>query len=178
MGFFTKLKNWYLIIILSIIVAMYYNMNRHLDKFEDKLNTTITPSLQMYQSLEYWSDSFDIPKHIAYNVAYLETRYRGPFDFNYKHIKTSSAGAVGPMQIIPKWATKYVDRHITDEELKQDIDLNVMVSMKMLHTWYSIYNDWEKACGAYNSGQPISNDYAIYASNNKDYKSKWEQISK
>lgn len=179
MSFFAKLKNWYVIIILGIIAAMYYNMNRRLDEFEDKLNlTTKTISLQMYESLERWSDSLDIPKHIAYNVAYLETRYKGPFDFNYNHIKTSSAGAVGPMQIIPKWADKYAGRRVTDKELRQNIDLNVMVSMKMLRTWYSIYNNWEKACGAYNSGQPISNDYAIYASNNKDYKSKWERISK
>ncbi len=32
------------------------------------------------------------------------------------------------------------------------------------------------ACGAYNSGQPIRNGYAVYATTNKDYKSKWERL--
>jgi hypothetical protein len=67
---------------------MYYNINRRIDDFEDRLDLAAgTTSLQMYESIEHWSDSFNIPKHIAYNVAYLETRYQGPFDFDYNHIK-------------------------------------------------------------------------------------------
>ena len=81
---FAKLKNWYFIIVLGIITLMYFNINRKIDEFEDRLDlATGTISLQMYESIEHWSDSFNIPKHIAYNVAYLETRYRGPFDFDY-----------------------------------------------------------------------------------------------
>ncbi len=98
---FAKLKNWYFIIVLGIITLMYFNINRKIDEFEDRLDlATGTISLQMYESIEHWSDSFNIPKHIAYNVAYLETRYRGPFDFDYNPYQTSFAGAVGPMQII------------------------------------------------------------------------------
>jgi hypothetical protein len=48
--------------------------------------------------------------------------------------------------------------------------------MKMLRNWYSIHHDWTLACGAYNSGQPIRNDYAVYATTNKDYKNKWERL--
>jgi len=51
--------------------------------------------------------------------------------------------------------------------------LNVMVSMKMLRAWYKIHRDWTLACGAYNSGRPIQNEYARYASSNKNYKNKW-----
>ena len=174
---FAKLKSWYLIIILGIIGLMYYNVNRRLDYFEERLDLANgTISLQMYESIEHWSDSFNIPKHIAYNVAYLETRYQGPFHFNYNPYQKSYAGAVGPMQIITRWARPYVRRRISEKELKTNIDLNVMISMKMLRNWYSIHHDWTLACGAYNSGQPIRNDYAVYATTNKDYRNKWERL--
>jgi len=177
MNMFAKLKSFYLIIILSVMVLMYLNLNRRIDDFEDKLDLAAgTTSLQMYESIEHWSDSFGIPKYIAYNVAYLETRYQGPFDFDYNHRQTSSAGAVGPMQIITRWAQPYVRKHVTAKELRNNIDLNVMISMKMLRNWYSIHHDWTLACGAYNSGQPIRNAYAIYATTNKDYKEKWDRI--
>ena len=177
MNMFAKLKSWYFMIILGIMVLMYLNLNRRIDDFENKLDLAAgTTSLQMYESIEHWSDSFGIPKHIAYNVAYLETRYQGPFDFDYDHKQTSLAGAVGPMQIITRWAQPYVEKHVTAKELRNNIDLNVMISMKMLRKWYSIHHDWTLACGAYNSGQPIRNAYAVYATSNKDYKEKWERI--
>jgi soluble lytic murein transglycosylase-like protein len=177
MNIFAKLKNWYLIIILGVVGIMYYNLNRRLDYFEDRLNlATGTISLQMYESIEHWSDSFDVPKYIAYNVAYLETGYRGPFDFNYNPYQTSHMGAQGPMQIITRWAHPYAGRRLSDKELKTNIDLNVKISMQMLRKWYSIHRDWTLACGAYNSGQPIRNDYAVYASSNKEYKNKWERL--
>jgi hypothetical protein len=48
--------------------------------------------------------------------------------------------------------------------------------MQMLRKWYSIHNDWTLACGAYNSGSPIRNNYAVYATTNKHYKNKWERL--
>ena len=174
---FAKLKHWYLIIILAIVGLMYYNVNQRLDYFEERLDLADgTISLQMYESIEHWSDSFNIPKHIAYNVAWLETRYQGPFHFDYNPYQKSSAGAVGPMQIITRWAKPYVRKRLTEKELKTNIDLNVKISMQMLRKWYSIHHDWTLACGAYNSGSPIRNDYAIYATTNKDYKNKWERL--
>ncbi len=66
MNMFAKLKHWYLIIILGVMVLMYLNLNRRIDDFEDKLDLAAgTTSLQMYESIEHWSDSFSIPKHIA-----------------------------------------------------------------------------------------------------------------
>ena len=174
---FVKLRNWYLIIILSIVGLIYLNLNQRLDYFEERLDLANgTISLQMYESIEHWSDSFNIPKHIAYNVAYLETHYQGPFHFHYNPYQKSYAGAVGPMQIITRWARPYVRRHINEKELKTNIDLNVKISMQMLHNWYSIHGDWTLACGAYNSGRPIRNDYAQYAASNKNYKNKWIKI--
>jgi soluble lytic murein transglycosylase-like protein len=158
---------------------MNININKRITNLEDRLDLVEgTTSLQMYNSLEFWSDSLKIPKHIAYNIAYLETRYQGPFDFDYNPYQTSSVGATGPLQIIPKYAHKFAGRKVSSKELCNNIDLNVMVSMKMLKKWYSIYHEWELAAGAYNTGQPIRNQYAIYASSNKDYKNKWQQIQK
>ena len=171
---YSKLKTYYIIIIIAIIGVMVLRLNYQIDSLEERLDQVVgTTSFQMYESIEKWSDSFDIPKHIAYNVAYLETRYRGPFDTEYNHKKESSAGAVGPMQIITKWARPFTRKRITESRLKQDIDLNVMISMKMLRKWYSIHHDWTLACGAYNSGRPIRNEYAVYATSNKNYKNKW-----
>jgi len=174
MNNFAKLKNWYLIITLSIIGLMFYSINQRLDYFEERLDLAAgTTSLQMYESIEHWSDSFQVPKHIAYNVAWLETRYKGPFDFDYEHRLTSSAGAVGPMQIITRWAHKYAGRHVTEKELRTNIDLNVMVSMKMLRARYNSTGNWATACGGYNTGKPIVNSYAQYAVSNKNYKDNW-----
>jgi soluble lytic murein transglycosylase-like protein len=130
-------------------------------------------SLQMYNSIEKYSKQYRIPKYVAYNVAYRETRYRGPFDWSYQPVHISNMGAVGPMQIIPIYAHKYAGKRITANELMKNIDLNVKVSMRMLRAWYNIHGNWTDACGAYNSGQPIHNEYAIFCASNKNYKTNW-----
>ena len=174
MSSFVKIKLWYAIIIVGIVIVLLLNILNKAESFEEKLEKARgTVSLQMYESIEHWSDSLNIPKHIAYNIAYLETGYQGPFHFSYKPYQASSAGAVGPMQIITIYAHKFTSEKITSRNLMYDIDLNVEISMKMLAVWYKIYGNWDVACGAYNTGQPIVNDYASYASNNKNYKNKW-----
>lgn len=174
---YSKLKVWFIILIFGVLGAIVYTLEERVDRLEDKLSIAEgTTSLFMYQTIEKYSDSFNVPKHVAFNVAYLETGYRGPFDWDYNPEKTSSAGAVGPMQIIPRYAHYFAGRRVGVKELKQDIELNVLISMKMLRKWYSIYHDWTLACGAYNTGQPVRNSYAQYATSNKDYKNKWTKI--
>jgi len=165
-----------LILILNNLFGIKQSKsNIQLQKIEHK---DISPiSYKMYEKIEFWSDSFKIPKYIAYNIAFLETGYKGPFHTNYNPYQTSSANAVGPMQIIPKYAKSYINENHNLDSLKYDIDMNVMVSMKMLKVWYNRYRDWAITCGAYNSGQPILNNYAIYASSNKNYKQKWVKIN-
>lgn len=131
------------------------------------------PCLELYNLIEKSSDSFNIPKYILYNVAYLETRYQGPFDWNYNPYLISSAGAVGPMQIIPKYAPKFAGRPVTSKELKTNLKLNVEVSCKMLKSLYETYGKWDLALGYYNTGYPQVNEYSKYGSNNRDYTSKW-----
>ena len=49
MNMFAKLKSWYFMIILGIMVLMYLNLNRRIDNFENKLDLAAgTTSLQMY----------------------------------------------------------------------------------------------------------------------------------
>ena len=129
--------------------------------------------LQMYTSIEKYSEMYKVPKYIAYNVAYLETRYQGPFHWKYDHRQISSAGAQGPMQIITRWAHSYAERRVTEKELRTNIDLNVKISMKMLRARYEMTRDWMLACGGYNTGSPVRNSYAVFAATNKNYKNNW-----
>ena len=142
-------------------------------QYEMSGKPTSPESIQMYNSIEKYSVQYKVPKYIAYNVAYLETGYRGPFHWYYEPEQISHMGAVGPMQIIPRYAPPYADGRVSTSELMKNIDLNVKVSMRMLKKWYSIHGNWVEACGAYNSGQPIHNDYAIFCANNKNYKKNW-----
>jgi soluble lytic murein transglycosylase-like protein len=140
------------------------------------LHSTSPYSLQVYTSIEKYSKQYDIPKYIAYNIAYLETTYQGPFDWRYNHDRISNAGAVGPMQLMPIIAKDIYDKNISQNKMRKDIELNVKTSAKFLAKLYKRYGDWGKVCGYYNTGKPILNDYARYAVNNKNYKSKWVEV--
>lgn len=172
------IKFTYLLFTLGILITSFSLLTLIDEKskpgLEDVgLNPKSPYCLQMYTSIEKYSKKYNIPKYIAYNVAYRETRYQGPFHWNYRTNHVSSAGAVGPMQIITKYSYKFAGKRVTDRELMNNIDLNVMVSMKMLRAWYNKYKDWGYACGGYNTGYATLNDYAIYCSTNRDYKKNW-----
>lgn len=133
-------------------------------------------SIKMYQAIEKYSEMYNVPKYIAYNVAYRETRYKGPFHWDYKHYQESFAGAIGPMQIMLATARSPIysmGEEITREELMNNIDLNVKISMRILSSDFEKTGNWELTCGKYNTGKLIINDYARYCANNKDYKRKW-----
>lgn len=133
-------------------------------------------SIEMYNIIEQKSKEYNVPKHIAYNVAYMETRYRGPFDWKYNPYLTSSAGAEGPMQIITRYAHKFVGRTVTPKELRTDLEMNVEVSMKMLKKLYGMYGRWDLVLGYYNTGYPQVNEYARYGSSTYNYKDKWFKL--
>ena len=180
MNVFKQLKRWYIIILIGLLTLLYLRLEYKVIKLQresDELNNKLSViPIQMHDALEKYSDSFNVPKHVAYNVAYLESRYKGPLHWDYNPSLTSSSGAVGPMQIIPRYAHKFAGRKLSVKELKNNIDLNVMVSMKMLRKWHSIHHDWTLACGAYNTGQPVRNSYAQYATSNINYKNKWNKL--
>ena len=129
------------------------------DMTEEEIDKSI-PAIQVYYYIKKYSKEYGIPEKYAFGVAYQETRYQGPLDSGYNPRQSSFAGAVGPMQIIPRYAHKHAGRRITRKELKNNIKLNVKVSMSMLKDWYGIHKDWGLSFGAYNTGSPCVNRYA------------------
>ena len=172
------IKYFYLILVLCLIGAgmSLFSMVKpepefKLEEMGGKPNSPY--SLQMYTSIEKYSKMYKVPKYIAYNVAYKETRYKGPFDWDYHGKLISSAGAKGPMQLLPSTANYISGKKISQKELLHNIDLNVEISMKLLNKLHKLYSDWGVICGYYNTGLPIVNDYARFCVNNKDYKKFW-----
>lgn len=175
--------NRFSIITLGIIIILLFTYSTRIPEetrpvleYSSK-NAMISPtSLLMYESIEKYSDLYEIPKYVAYNVAYKETSYRGPFDWTYKHTQTSSTGALGPMQILSSTANWIQGEKIDKEELKTNIELNIELSMKYLSMLYKRYPNWAVVCGYYNTGYPKINNYGAYCVNNIDYKNKWVEI--
>ncbi len=133
----------------------------------------LNPAQRLYVAINKYAIQYDVPLYIAYNVACLETGYKGPNHETYDHRQTSSAGALGAMQIMPQYASHYAGFKVSKAVLKDSIELNVEISMKMLNEWYSRYKRWDKATGAYNTGRPIINKYAQRAVVEDFYVKRW-----
>lgn len=181
----TQKVNKFLVVLSIIVISSFFSMDKPVLRIDNtpvfqksNISHNLPNSLLMYNNIEKYSSMYNVPKYIAYNVAYLETRYRGPFDWGYTHTQKSYAGALGPMQIMPRTANYIANDNISKKELMTNIDLNVNLSMKMLSNLYSRYKDWGVVCGYYNTGKPIINGYARYCRDNKNYRSKWLKIKK
>jgi len=166
------------LLVITGILTCGYMLQSEQEKFEMTIlqlgDSSNSPAcLQMYNLIERKSEENNIPKYILYNVAWLETRYGGPFDWDYNPYRTSSAGAQGPMQIITRYAHPHAGRTVTAKELRTNLELNINVSCSMLNRLYKQYGRWDIVLGYYNTGYPQVNDYASYGSSNKNYKSKW-----
>lgn len=174
----TILKTLYLIICIGIITILFETSNDKIIQksiFDDStsVNSNSPTSLRMYELIEKYSTQFNIPKHIAYNIAYKETRYLGPFHWKYNPTQISCVGALGPMQIMPstsKWINK---KSYSKKHLMTNLELNIKTSMKLLNKLHRKYKNWSIVCGCYNTGNPIINDYAVYCTTNKNYKKRW-----
>jgi len=117
-------------------------------------------AVRMFSSIEKYAAKYDIPLRYALGIAYTETRYEGPFHWRYNPKQKSSAGALGPMQIMPSTANMIWGRSISRDELISNIDLNVETSMKLLRKLYDKYGNWKIVFGCYNTGRPCVNGYA------------------
>jgi hypothetical protein len=127
----------------------------------EKISINDPSCIRMYFSIEKFAEKYKIPKRFAYGIAFAETRYEGPFDWDYRHIQTSLVGAIGPMQIMPSTAKLvWPNRKITNRQLMTDIQFNVETSMKLLRILYDKYGDWKIVFGCYNTGKPLINGYA------------------
>ena len=132
----------------------------YLENVSDDNAINSSPSIQMYFYIKKYAKKFSIPESYAFSLAYQETRYGGPLDLNYNHKQQSCAGALGPMQIMPSTAVLIYGKYVPKTKLMSDINLNVMISMKLLRVLHDKYNDWGLVFGAYNTGKPCVNDYA------------------
>jgi soluble lytic murein transglycosylase-like protein len=59
------------------------------------------------------------------------------------------------------------DKVINKNNLKTDIRFNIETSMKLLKHLYKNYGDWKLVFGAYNTGRPMVNQYALDVYNYK-----------
>ena len=134
-----------------------------------------TSAERLHDAIVLFADSFNIPLHVAFNMAYLETTYRGPLDSTYDHRKTSRCGAVGAMQIMPKYASYHAGFPVNKQELRDSIELNVYISMKIMAANYVKTKSWTKSAGKYHTGKACVDTYAKKAVV-KDYQSKWVNI--
>lgn len=163
-----------------LVIATSINMDdgevelqKETNEFVKNIKVKNPTPIEMYENLERYSDEYNIPKHVFYNIAFLETRYKGPFDWGYKPDKTSPAGALGPMQIMPSTANSICKEKIPLSKIKNDIQFNIETSAKLLRKLHNKYGDWKLVCGCYNTGRPIVNGYAIFCSTNKNYRINW-----
>ena len=123
-------------------------------------NSCIPTSVQMYYYLMEFSEEFNVPTNIAFGVAHHESGYNGLRHWRYNPKLTSSANAYGAMQIQVPTANSFADKKLTKNDL-----INVYLSMKILSYLKNKYGSWELALGAYNTGRPIVNQYALNISN-------------
>jgi len=133
-----------------------------------KTGKNLPPCKHLFKAIRKYSTKYNIPKEYAYGIAWNETRYKGPFHWDYDHRLSSSAGAVGPMQVMYSTAKlMFPKKHFNTEFLKSDIDFNVECSMKLLRVLHDKYKNWKIVFGAYNTGKPMINDYALRVFNFK-----------
>ena len=119
------------------------------------------PCVQLYSLLEEYSEQYEVPFDIAIGVAREETGYKGPFHWSYDPKQVSYANAYGAMQVQVPTANDNWSERVTSRMLLDDLELNVHISMKLLARLKKKYGNWKVALGAYNSGRPIVNAYAV-----------------
>lgn len=143
-------------------IADRYQATKKIDLSQLEAAVQPAPCLEVFKAIEKHSAQYDIPRKYAYAIAFEETRYLGPFHWEYSPGQTSSAGAVGPMQVMYGTARGlFPELEFSRDDLKTNIDLNVECSMKLLRELHNRYGDWKKVFGAYNTGKPIINSYAL-----------------
>lgn len=144
--------------ILALIAVVFHRYETSYQR--ERLEWSKVPCIQMCQAIDRYSKEFNIPKKYAYGIAFEETGFLGIKHRNYNPNQISSVGARGPMQVMPMTA-KWMNGKIPTDSMLFDIDYNVKTSMKLLRHLKNVYGDWKTAFGAYNTGRPCVNQYAL-----------------
>jgi soluble lytic murein transglycosylase-like protein len=163
---------------ILLIVGLYiFTSNEEPPTIEEAIRNTksidnsLPPCMQMYEAIEKYADSFNIPKRYAYAIAYIETGYKGPFHFKYNPKQQSGAGALGPMQVMRGTARGLNKDNVSKHKLLTDIEYNVMTSMKLLRRLKDMRGRWDIVFGEYNTGRTMVNGYSHKVMN---YKYNWK----
>jgi soluble lytic murein transglycosylase-like protein len=152
---FTLFLGWY---------AETSRIERQIDVLGE-VSEDMPPSMQLYHYIKKYSKEYDVPLNIAFGVAHHETGYKGPFDWRYNPRLTSVANAYGAMQIQVPTANSFSDEKVTRNDLLNNLELNVNLSMRILSYLKKKHGNWKLALGAYNTGRPVINQYALNISN-------------
>lgn len=116
-------------------------------------------STAIHSVVSDYAAQYEVPAEIIFAILYYETGYRGKDHKSYNGARVSRCGAVGPMQIMPRYAKKFAGRRVSRSELRTDYSLNISVGVKMLAFQYKLYGSWLKVLGAYSTGKPKPNKY-------------------
>lgn len=171
MKFFNKLV---VLIVSMLVVILFLGWNAKVKQnnttFDRSgvISTDSPPSYQVYSSILKYSKLYGVPHNIAFGVINHETGYRGPLHWGYNFKLTSSANAFGAMQIQVPTANYFSKERITSHDLLNNPDLNIKLSMIILSYLKQKYGSWLLALGAYNTGKPLINSYAINIVNNRN----------
>ncbi len=177
MKFRKLLYTWLTVISLSL-GWLFYKLEKietNLQRMEFLSSNQDLPSVQTFMSIEKYSEQYNIPKHILHNIAFRETTYQGPFDWEYKFNRESSYGAVGPMQVTLIAAKDVYGHSVNKTKLRNNIEFNIKTSAAYLNKLHRRFGDWEKVVSYY-SAYPKEADYVVYVLNHKNYKSKWLRL--
>ena len=118
----------------------------------------IPDSIKVFIAIEKYSKQYKIKSNILYNIAYNETRYKGPFNIKYNANKRSCDGAYGTMQILPATAKTHCNTHIKISHLK-DVDSNIKYACQIINHYKNKYGTLQQALGCYSFGDPKSKLY-------------------
>lgn len=86
---------------------------------------------------------YGIPSGLLFRQAYQESRFR---DDIIRGATRSPAGAVGIMQIIPKWHPEIGEQGALDPAIA------IPYAAKILSQWHRQFGSWSLALAAYNAG--------------------------
>ncbi len=150
------------VILLTVFLGWRTEINTINGFVNDKgtLSVDTPPCVQLYHHILTYSEKYEVPQHIAFGVANHESGYKGPYHWKYNPKLSSPSNAYGAMQIQVPTANHFSDYRVTKDDLINNLELNVELSMRILSYLKKKYGTWELALGAYNTGRPIVNAYA------------------
>lgn len=122
-------------VLLLLLISQRQSIMNFISPWKQKPNAALY--LPRLRSAEV---KYGLPEDLLARIAYQESRWR---DDIVSGAKKSAAGAVGLMQIVPKW-------HPTVNPL--DVSASIDYAAKYLRDLYQQFGSWKLAVAAYNAG--------------------------